>query len=94
MVAASNDSDPAVLPVKFRFRSVATAAELSVVPVVRNTSFVDDAASYPTAVLLPTTARVVVATVVFVAAGIIPVASTATLFQLVAYPDHAVNVCV
>jgi hypothetical protein len=53
---------------------------------------VEEAASYPIAVLEPIVANVVVATVVLVATGIEPVDKTASPFQLVEYPDHVVKV--
>ena len=67
---------PAVLPEKFKFRSAATAAELSVVPVVKNMRLL--LALIPVelgALLVP---KVVEAVVILVALGIEePVASVA-----------------
>ena len=82
--AKSAVSKPAVLPEKSKFKSQATAVVLSVEPLVKKTNFVPITASFPIAVLEETTGKErLVATVVFVAAGIVPTPSIPNPFQLV-----------
>ena len=69
---------------KFKFKSVAIADVLFVPPVVRKTNLVEVAASIPTAAPDATTAKAdVEAVVVFVATGIVPVESMATVLKFV-----------
>ena len=75
---------PAVLPVKFKFKSVAIEVVLLAVPEDKNTSLVEVVASLPIAVLLLITLKELVdAVVVRVAIGIVPVVETATVLKLV-----------
>lgn len=76
---------PAILPEKFKFRSAATAAELSVLPVAKKIRLL--LALMPVEVGAVVVPKVVVAVVILVALGIEPVVSVAVPLK---FDGHAV----
>ena len=80
---------PAFLPEKFRFKSAATAVVLSVVPVAKKIRLL--LALIPVLVGAPLVPKFVVAVVIRVALGMLPVAFVAVPLKFAGQADIAVN---